>query len=100
MALSSLNMMMLQKDEFIVIFLLCLLFFSARLNLCFIDGGKNTMRKYLFLLGIVAFLSVAACETIYEKETVGIGPDYSELKKSPCACLELEQAPELPMWFS
>ena len=38
--------------------------------------------------------------TIYEKETVGIGPDYSELKKSPCACLQLDQAPELPEGFS
>lgn len=58
------------------------------------------MNKYLILLGIVSVLAVAACNSIYEKETVGIGPDYSELKKSPCACLKLDQAPELPEWFS
>lgn len=58
------------------------------------------MKKYLFLLGIIAALAITACQSVYEQETVGIGPDYSELKKSPCACLELEQAPELPEWFS
>ncbi len=59
------------------------------------------MNKYLLLLLTVAgALAVAACNSIYEKETVGIGPDYSELKKSPCACLQLDQAPELPEWFS
>lgn len=58
------------------------------------------MKKYLFLLGIAGILAAAACQSIYEAETVGIGPDYSELKKSPCACLQLDQAPELPEWFS
>lgn len=58
------------------------------------------MKKYLFLLGIFGLFAVVACNSIYEKETVGIGPDYSELKKSPCACLQLDQAPELPSWVS
>lgn len=58
------------------------------------------MKKYLFLLGIIGLFAAAACNSIYEKETVGIGPDYSELKKSPCACLKLDQAPELPSWVS
>ena len=52
----------------------------------------------LVMLFIVVVLT--ACGSIYEKEPVGIGTDYSELKKSPCACLELELAPELPEWFS
>lgn len=59
------------------------------------------MKKYLialFVLGIMAF--AAACGSVYEKEPVGVGPDYSELKKSPCACLELEKMPELPDWLS
>ena len=49
-------------------------------------------------LALVAFL--VACGSIYEKEPVGMGTDYSELKKSPCACLELKLAPGLPEWFS
>ena len=79
---------------------MAIFFFSAKLKEGFTVKERKNMNKYLFLFGIIAILSVAACETIYEKETVGIGPDYSELKKSPCACLELEQAPELPEWFS
>lgn len=58
------------------------------------------MKKKLFvlaILGIIAF--VAACGSVYEREPVGIGADYSELKKSPCACLQIEKAPELPSWF-
>ena len=59
------------------------------------------MKRYfviLFVLGIAAL--AAACGSVYEKEPVGIGPDYSELKKSPCACIELEKAPALPEWLS
>lgn len=62
--------------------------------------GKE-MKKYFFALltlGLIAF--AAACGSVYEKEPVGIGPDYSELKKSPCACLELEKMPQLPDWLS
>lgn len=59
------------------------------------------MKKYfvvLFVLGLTVL--AAACGSVYEKEPVGIGPDYSELKKSPCACLELEKVPALPDWLS
>ncbi len=59
------------------------------------------MKKCLFLAGILAVLGlVVACGSVYEKEPVGIGPDYSELKKSPCACVKLDNVPELPLWFS
>lgn len=51
------------------------------------------------VIATVAFL-FAACGSIYEKEPVGIGIDYSELKKSPCACLEVELLPNLPENFS
>lgn len=62
--------------------------------------GKK-MKKHLLLLGVLSLLVLAAaCGSVYEKEPVGIGPDYSELKKSPCACLELKKAPALPEWFS
>ena len=59
------------------------------------------MKKYffaLFMLGLIAV--IAACGSVYENKPVGIGPDYSELKKSPCACLELEKMPKLPDWIS
>ncbi|MBQ9090547.1 MAG: hypothetical protein IJY58_05825 [Alphaproteobacteria bacterium] len=58
------------------------------------------MKKKILLLaflGLIAF--VAACGSVYEREPVGIGADYSELKKSPCACLQLEKAPAVPEWF-
>ncbi len=58
------------------------------------------MKKYAFIALILGACVVAACGSVYETETVGIGPEYSELKKSPCACLEIELAPELPAWFS
>lgn len=58
------------------------------------------MKKCLFLIGIAGVLTLVACGSVYEKETVGIGPDYSELKKSPCACVQLDNVPALPEWFS
>lgn len=58
------------------------------------------MKKYLLALTALGLAALAAaCGSVYEKEPVGIGPDYSELKKSPCACLQIEKAPELPSWF-
>lgn len=61
---------------------------------------KGRMKKLIYIglgcLGIV----LMACGSIYEKPPVGIGVEYSELKKSPCACLELKKAPEVPEWFS
>ena len=57
------------------------------------------MKKLSFFLLLLVAVIVAACGSIYEKEPVGIGTDYSELKKSPCACLELKKAPELPEWL-
>jgi len=58
------------------------------------------MKKILVCLVVASAALVVACASIYEKEPVGIGTDDSELKKSPCACLELELAPELPEWLS
>lgn len=57
------------------------------------------MKKMAFILFVMAALILGACGSIYEQEPVGIGKDYSELKKSPCACLELKKAPELPEWL-
>ena len=54
--------------------------------------------KAVFILGLCLFLN--ACDSIYEKETVGIGPDISELKRSPCACMLLKLPAGLPDWIS
>ena len=58
------------------------------------------MQKIIYITLVVVAVVLAACGTIYEKAPVGIGVEYSELKKSPCACLELKKAPEVPEWFS
>ena len=58
------------------------------------------MRKLILLVFVLAGFFLMACGSIYEQEPVGIGKDYSELKKSPCACLELKKAPELPSWLT
>ena len=58
------------------------------------------MKKILIALFAVGALILAACGSLYEKEPVGIGPQWEELKKSPCACLKLDKAPALPAWFS
>lgn len=58
------------------------------------------MKKILIALFAVGSIVLVACGSVYEKEPVGIGPEYAELKKSPCACLQLKRAPELPAWFS
>ena len=58
------------------------------------------MKKLIFVLAVLSIVVLTACGSLYEKEPVGIGKDYSELKKSPCACLELKKAPELPEWLT
>jgi hypothetical protein len=57
------------------------------------------MKKTLYFLLFLLVFGVVACGSLYEPEPVGIGRDYSELKKSPCACLELKKAPVLPDWL-
>lgn len=49
----------------------------------------------IFLL----FALLGACGSIYESEPVGIGSDFSELKKSPCACMQLDLKTGLPDWL-
>ena len=58
------------------------------------------MKNILVFCAIVLVAMLMACGSLYEKEPVGIGIDYSELKRSPCACLEVELMPDLPQWFS
>ena len=57
------------------------------------------MKKIFFLIFVLFLVVLGACDSLYEKEPVGLGPDYSELKKSPCACLELKKMPALPEWL-
>lgn len=56
--------------------------------------------KFLSLLMVLAggFL-LASCASEYQPQPRGIGTDPSELKRSPCACLEVETLPGLPEWF-
>lgn len=54
------------------------------------------MKKLYILLALSGVAFLVACGSIYEKETVGIGTDYSELKKSPCACLKIDYIPQMP----
>lgn len=54
------------------------------------------MKKLICFSIILIALIVGACNSIYEDGPVGIGREYSELKKSPCACLELKKTAELP----
>ena len=58
------------------------------------------MKKIFYILLACGAIVLAACGSVYEKAPVGIGVEYSELKKSPCACLELKKSPEVPEWFS
>ena len=53
----------------------------------------------LILMCFALGLCVVSCGSMYEKEPVGIGIDHSELKRSPCACLQLDLDPSLPDWF-
>ena len=62
---------------------------------------KGSKMKNIVIFSVLALAALLmACGSVYEKEPVGIGIDYSELKRSPCACLEVELAPDLPEWFS
>lgn len=54
--------------------------------------------KAVLVIGLCMALN--ACDSIYEKEPVGIGPDISELKRSPCACMLLKLPADLPDWLS
>lgn len=58
------------------------------------------MKKIVLILLVLFFFVLGACGSIFEKEPVGIGKDFSELKQSPCACLELKKAPVLPDWLT
>jgi len=57
------------------------------------------MRIFLTLVTISFLAVLNGCGSVYELEPVGIGPDPSELKRSPCACLELKLDRTLPDWF-
>ena len=59
---------------------------------------RKLIGKTFFIFGLCAALN--ACGSIYEKEPVGIGPDVSELKRSPCACMLLKMPADLPDWIS
>ena len=58
------------------------------------------MKRIIAACAIAVFSALlAACGSVYDPEPVGIGPDPSELKRSPCACTEMEFERSLPDWF-
>lgn len=60
-------------------------------------GRSKRIATVLSVFALCA--AAAACGSIFEQEPVGIGPDVSELKRSPCACLQLDLKPGLPEWL-
>lgn len=61
---------------------------------------KSVMIKMLsfsaFLAGV---LVLSSCASEYQAQPRSIGTDPSELKRSPCACLQVITEPGLPEWF-
>lgn len=55
------------------------------------------MKKLSILFVLTTLL--AGCGSIHEKSPIGIGTDYGDLKKSPCACLQIKLEPGLPEWL-
>ena len=53
--------------------------------------------KVLIILGL--FMLSGCFGSYYEPEPVGIGRGSTELKMSPCACMEIELPKNLPDWF-
>lgn len=82
------------SDFFVDIF-----FVFVKLVICLAKGGSFMSKIFYVVIALVGVV-LAACGSVYEKAPVGIGMEYSELKKSPCACLELKKAPEGVGYFS
>ncbi len=61
--------------------------------------NKKSKRIKAMLLVLAVCAAVAACGSIFEYEPVGIGPDIAELKRSPCACMQLDLKPGMPEWL-
>jgi len=56
-------------------------------------------KKIIFLVIALVALVAGCSGSIWESESIGIGEDFSELKQSPCACIQLENKPGLPDWL-
>lgn len=59
--------------------------------------------KYTKILSISLVISgtllLAACASEYQPQPRSIGTDPSELKRSPCACMQVITEPGLPEWL-
>lgn len=51
--------------------------------------SKRLLPKRLFLCAML--LTLASCGSAEVPEPVGIGTGVDELKRSPCACMEIQQ---------
>lgn len=61
---------------------------------------KVVCTKVLSVSALLAGLLVlSSCASEYQAQPRSIGTDPSELKRSPCACLQVITEPGLPEWL-
>jgi len=61
---------------------------------------KGVLVKVLSFSALLAgALVLSSCASEYQAQPRGIGKDPSELKRSPCACLQVITEPGLPEWL-
>lgn len=56
--------------------------------------------NFVKLTSLFALLALAACGTSDDSEPVGIGRGRDEYKKSPCACMTIQQIAPDDAWRS
>ena len=57
------------------------------------------LKKVIIAMALLMLPSCGIFGSYYEAEPVGVGKGVDELKRSPCACMELDLPKDLPEWF-
>ncbi len=61
---------------------------------------RDMLAKTLSVSALLAsVLVLSSCASEYQAQPRSIGTDPSELKRSPCACLQVITEPGLPDWL-
>lgn len=60
--------------------------------------GKSTKILSISLI-LAGSLLLVSCASEYQPQPRSIGTDPSELKRSPCACMQVITEPGLPEWL-